>query len=190
MIFLHEFGSNNPLGISSILDDIFLHPHFVIKDSVGLNLFVLFSIIFIFFYPNILGHPDNYIFANPLITPNHIVPEWYLLPFYAILRSIPNKLLGVIFMILSILGFIALPFILGFSKIRSFSFKPLHKMYFFLFVLTCFYLGCIGGLPVVSPYYELGQLLTISYFMIFVNLPLLAFIEFLVYELQKIKNKK
>jgi ubiquinol-cytochrome c reductase cytochrome b subunit len=103
MVFLHEFGSNNPLGIFAGYDYIFLYPHYVLKDILGLIILLIFGSVFIYFLPNYLGHPDNYILANSMVTPSHIVPEWYLLPFYAILRSVPDKLIGVILMLSSIL---------------------------------------------------------------------------------------
>jgi quinol-cytochrome oxidoreductase complex cytochrome b subunit len=106
---LHQEGSGNPLGIESTVDKINLFPYFVIKDLFGLALFLALFSLFLYFFPNILGHSDNYIEANPMVTPTHIVPEWYFLPFYAILRSIPHKLGGVIAMLLSILILAALP---------------------------------------------------------------------------------
>jgi ubiquinol-cytochrome c reductase cytochrome b subunit len=109
-VFLHEFGSSNPLGIFSSHDYIFLYPHFILKDLLGLIFLLIFGSIFVFFLPNYLGHSDNYILANSMVTPPHIVPEWYFLPFYAILRSVPNKLFGVILMLFSIVIFLLLPF--------------------------------------------------------------------------------
>jgi len=126
---LHEHASNNPLGINSNVDKVPFHPYFTYKDLFGLFIFLIFFSIFIYFAPNILGHSDNYIPANPLVTPTHIVPEWYFLPFYAILRSIPNKLGGVIAMIGAILILLLLPY-LHTSEIRSSSFRPIQKNYF------------------------------------------------------------
>jgi len=108
-MLLHQDGSNNPLGVESTVDKINLYPYFLIKDFFGLILFLIFFSFFIYFLPNILGHSDNYIEANPMVTPTHIVPEWYFLPFYAILRSIPHKLGGVIAMLFSILILALLP---------------------------------------------------------------------------------
>lgn len=131
----------------------------------------------IFFFPNFLGHSDNYIPANPLVTPEHIVPEWYLLPFYAILRSIPDKLGGVIAMVGAILVLLVIPF-LNVSLIRSSSFRPVWKILFWLFAANFVLLGWIGGNPVEYPFVTIGQILTISYFMYFIGLvPLFSFLD-------------
>ena len=122
-----------------------------------------------FFYPNALGHSDNYIPANPLVTPPHIVPEWYFLPFYAILRSIPHKLGGVIAMFAALLILLFLPYT-GTSELRSSSFRPLHRMIFWLLVLDYLILGWIGGCAPESPYLEVGQVATIFYFSYFSTL--------------------
>ena len=126
-------------------------------------LFFIFFAIFLFFMPNLLGHTDNYIPANPMVTPTHIVPEWYFLPFYAILRSIPDKLLGVVVMVLSIVLLAALPFIIE-TEVKSLDFRPLSRYLFWFFVMDCLLLGWIGSRPAEFPYVEIGQFLTFFYF--------------------------
>ena len=130
---LHQYGSNNPLGCLAVVDKVSFYPYFFLKDLVGWVIFALFFSFFIYFAPNALGHPDNYIPANPMSTPAHIVPEWYFLPVYAILRSIPNKLAGVAAIGLVFVSLLLLPFI-NTSSIRSSNFRPLHKKLFWLFV--------------------------------------------------------
>lgn len=164
MVFLHTWGSNNPLGINYKSDNIGLTPYFIIKDAFGVIIFLLFASLFVFFSPNYLGHPDNYIPADPLVTPLHIVPEWYFLPFYAILRSIPGKLLGVVALAASIIVLAFLPFIIVVTQ-RSASNRPLYQIFFWLFVVTSLILGFVGGKPIEYPYYELGQCLTFFYFL-------------------------
>ena len=176
-IALHQHASNNPLGISSNIDKIPFHPYFTYKDVFGFFLFGIFFAYFVYFDPNVLGHPDNYIPANPLVTPAHIVPEWYFLPFYAILRSIPSKLGGVIAMVGAILILLVLPFVHT-SEVRSSSFRPIAKKLFWFFVADVIILGWIGGKPVEEPYILTGQLATIFYFSYFVILtPLVGYIE-------------
>ena len=126
---VHENGSNNPLGISSVNDKIGFFPYFVLKDSLSFVAFIMFFSFFVYFYPNDLGHPDNYIPGNPMVTPEHIVPEWYFLPSYAILRSIPNKLLGVLALLASILILLILP-VVNSSAIRSTLYRPIHQTFF------------------------------------------------------------
>ena len=177
IILLHQDGSNNPLGVESINDKINLYPYFIIKDFFGLVFFLSFFSIFVYFFPNILGHSDNYIEANPMVTPTHIVPEWYFLPFYAILRSIPHKLGGVIAMLFSILILALLPWIHS-TEIKSSRFRPLYKFFFWVLISTCLLLGWIGGMPVEDPYILIGQLLSIFYFFYFIIiLPFLGFFE-------------
>ncbi len=174
---LHQEGSGNPLGIESSSDKINLFPYFVVKDLFGLILFLLFFSIFLYFFPNILGHSDNYIEANPMVTPTHIVPEWYFLPFYAILRSIPHKLGGVIAMLFSILILAGLPWLHS-TEIRSSRFRPLYKFFFWTLISCCFLLGWIGGMPVEAPYILIGQILSFYYFFYFlVIIPFLGIIE-------------
>jgi ubiquinol-cytochrome c reductase cytochrome b subunit len=126
---LHQDGSNNPLGITSVSDKISFFPYFFIKDTLSFIAFLLFFSFFVYYSPNTLGHPDNYIEGNPMVTPEHIVPEWYFLPSYAILRSIPNKLIGVIALFASLLVLLLLP-IISTSKVRSSLYRPLHQKFF------------------------------------------------------------
>ena len=177
VVFLHEHGSNNPLGITFRLDNIPFFPYYIIKDLFGIFLFLIFYALFVFFMPNTLGHPDNYIPANPLVTPPHIVPEWYFLPFYAILRSIPDKLLGVVAMLTAILILLALPFYVK-PETRSMAFKPLSKLLFWAILFDCLILGWIGGCPASYPYIQVGQVATFFYFFYFLCLlPLIIKLE-------------
>lgn len=166
LVFLHETGSNNPLGVFYTGDVIPFTPFFTVKDVFGLFVFFLFFAGIVFFLPNLLGHPDNYIEANPMVTPAHIVPEWYFLPFYAILRSIPSKLGGVIFMVLAIVVLLFLPILLR-SEIRSGQFRPFYKFIFWFILVNCFILGWIGGNSIEYPYYGVGQVATAFYFVFF-----------------------
>jgi ubiquinol-cytochrome c reductase cytochrome b subunit len=163
---LHQYGSNNPLGSLGTVDKVPFYPYFYMKDLVGWVSFAVFFSIFVYFYPNLLGHPDNYIPANPMSTPAHIVPEWYFLPVYAILRSIPNKLGGVAAIALVFISLLALPF-LNTSAIRSSSFRPIHKKFFWLLVADCVLLGWIGCQPVEAPYVTIGQIASIFFFFYF-----------------------
>ena len=174
---LHEKGSNNPLGVESKVDKISFYPYFYFKDLFSILSFLVFFSVFVFYFPNVLGHADNYIMANPMITPAHIVPEWYFLPFYAILRSIPNKLGGVLAMLGAIVVLFIIPFIHN-SKIRSASFRPLYRKAFWLLVCDFLLLGWIGQKVVETPFIEIGQIATIIYFGFFiVILPALGFLE-------------
>lgn len=177
LIALHLHASNNPLGLNSNIDKLPFHPYFTSKDLVG---FVVFGIIFsyfIFFQPNLLGHPDNFIPANPLVTPAHIVPEWYFLPFYGILRSIPNKLMGVIMMFISILILYLLPF-LPVSILRSSTFRPLWSPFIWIFFFNFILLGWIGSKPAEDPFIIIGTLSTIYYFTsLLIIFPLVTFLE-------------
>jgi len=169
---LHKEGSNNPLGININFENISFYPYFYVKDLYSFLIFLTIFSAFSFFSPNDLGHPDNYILANPMVTPAHIIPEWYFLPFYAILRSIPNKLGGVITMVGAILILILLPFI-NTSKIRSSKFRPLFSFLYWHFIANFLLLGWIGQQPVENPYTEIGFFCTIFYFF-----TLLIFIPF------------
>ena len=174
---LHQYGSNNPLGTYSGVDKISFYPYFYVKDLVGWIAFALFFSIFIFFAPNALGHPDNYIPANPMATPAHIVPEWYFLPVYAILRSIPNKLGGVLAIALVFVCLFALPFI-NTTHVRSSSFRPLHRKAFWLFLADALVLGWIGMQPVEEPYITIGQIATLFFFVYFLlGVPALGRLE-------------
>ncbi len=168
IILLHKPGSNNPLGLKVIFTKNFFHPYYTIKDVFGLFIFLQVYIFFCFFLPNILGHSDNYILANPLVTPTHIVPEWYFLPFYAILRAVPNKLGGVVLLFLAIIVLYLLPFIFGLF-VRSGAFKPLTKFIFWLIVFVCLSLGWIGGKTVETPFYGIGQVLTGLFFILLLS---------------------
>jgi ubiquinol-cytochrome c reductase cytochrome b subunit len=187
LIALHQHGSNNPLGISSNSDKISFHPYYIFKDLVGFNWFFIILIILIFYYPNALGHPDNYIPANPLVTPTHIQPEWYFLAFYAILRSIPNKLGGVIAMFLSIVILFSLP-ITDFSYTRSSSFRPFNKILFWFFVFNFFLLIWIGAKPVAEPFLTIGFYSTCFYFLFFIFSPILSLIENSIADFKSLPN--
>jgi ubiquinol-cytochrome c reductase cytochrome b subunit len=174
---LHKDGSNNPLGINTNIDYIPFYPYFYVKDLFSFLVLVLFFTIIVSFYPNILGHPDNYIPANPLSTPAHIVPEWYFLPFYAILRSIPDKLGGVLAMIGAILVWFLLP-IINTSEIRSSKFRPIFAFTYWFLVSDFLILGWIGQKPVESPYIEVGMAATFFYFLFFIVLiPAIGLLE-------------
>nr|Q35522.1 RecName: Full=Cytochrome b; AltName: Full=Complex III subunit 3; AltName: Full=Complex III subunit III; AltName: Full=Cytochrome b-c1 complex subunit 3; AltName: Full=Ubiquinol-cytochrome-c reductase complex cytochrome b subunit [Phytophthora megasperma]AAA32026.2 cytochrome b [Phytophthora megasperma] len=167
LILLHEVGSNNPLGITLKTENIPFYPYFYTKDLFGLMVLFLVFFIFIFYYPNTLGHPDNYIEANPMKTPLHIVPEWYFLPFYAILRSIPNKIGGVIAMFGSLIVLLTIPFTNS-SEIRSTAFRPIFKVCYWLLVVAFLLLGWVGQCPVEYPYTEIGIISMIYYFFFFI----------------------
>lgn len=177
LILLHQNGSNNPLGISSVIDRIPFYPYFYVKDLFGFLIFVLIFSLFVVYAPNYMGHPDNYIEANPLVTPAHIVPEWYFLPFYAILRTVPDKLGGVVLMVLAIFILALLP-VLDTSSFRSNFFKPLNLWLFWYFFADSVSLGWIGQEIVESPFIEMGIFVTLSYFLYFIPLlPLIGFLE-------------
>jgi len=178
LIALHETaGSGNPLGTSGTYDRIPFAPYFLFKDLITIFLLIIGLSLLIFFMPNVLGDSENYIMANPMQTPAAIVPEWYLLPFYAILRSIPNKLLGVIAMFGALVIIAILP-IVDLIKLRGFQFRPIIKIAFVLFVANFIALDILGAKHVESPYIELGQLSTIIYFGFFIILvPVISLIE-------------
>lgn len=183
LIALHVHGSSNPNGISSNGDRYAMHPYFIFKDLVTILLFFLVLSMIVFYYPNLLGHSDNYIPANPMSTPVSIVPEWYLLPFYAILRSIPNKLLGVVAMFGSLLILLILP-ITDLSRIRGNQFRPAMKLAFWFFVVDFIILMWIGSQHPDSPYLEIGQIATAFYFLWFLLLvPLIGLIENTLFDL-------
>nr|YP_009454226.1 cytochrome b [Gynaephora jiuzhiensis]ATY48755.1 cytochrome b [Gynaephora jiuzhiensis] len=173
LLFLHQKGSNNPLGLNSNYDKIPFHPFFTFKDILGM-IILLFMLIFLSLTnPYLLSDPDNFIPANPLITPPHIQPEWYFLFAYAILRSIPNKLGGVIALIMSILILIILPFSYN-KKIQGIQFYPINQMMFWLFIMTIMLLTWIGARPVENPYIITGQMLTLLYFSYFILNPFIS----------------
>lgn len=176
LVALHQFGSNNPLGIDKKTpgDSIPFHPYYTMKDLLGLAVFLLFFMYFVFFDPNFFGEPDNYIPADPLVTPPHIVPEWYFLPFYAILRSIPNKLGGVLAMFGAVMILFILPW-LDTHPVRSARFRPFYRPLFWVFLFNCLLLGWVGSQPPEGIYLILGRVATLYYFFHFcVLLPLLG----------------
>lgn len=176
LVLLHQHGSNNPLGIDSGTYKISFYPYFYVKDMFSFLCFILFFSIFVYFYPNFLGHPDNYIQADPLKTPAHVVPEWYYLPFYAILRSIPDKLGGVIAMGGAVAMLATLPY-LNTGEVRSSIFRPIYRMLFWIFVVNVLCLTVIGQIPVKEPFVTIGQVCTCVYFGYFLILPLVAKLE-------------
>lgn len=177
LILLHQPGSSNPLGISALYDRIPFYPYFYVKDLFGFLLFCWVFSLFVIYAPNYLGHPDNYIEANPLVTPAHIVPEWYFLPFYAVLRTVPDKLGGVVLMALAIFILALLP-IIDTSSFRSTFFKPLNLWLFWYFFADSISLGWIGQEIVESPFIEMGIFVTFSYFCYFIPLlPLTGYLE-------------
>jgi len=174
---LHKDGSNNPLGINYSVETVSFYPYFYVKDLFSFFIFIIFFSLFVFFSPNVLGHPDNYILADSLVTPPHIVPEWYFLPFYAILRSIPDKLGGVVAMVSAILVLALLPFI-NTSLVRSSKFRPLFSVTYWFLVSDFLLLGWIGQKPVEDPYIDIGLYTTILYFFILLILvPLIGVVE-------------
>ncbi|YP_006460236.1 Cobp (mitochondrion) [Saccharomyces paradoxus] len=188
LMALHIHGSSNPLGITGNLDRIPMHSYFIFKDLVTVFLFMLILALFVFYSPNTLGHPDNYIPGNPLVTPASIVPEWYLLPFYAILRSIPDKLLGVITMFAAILVLLVLPFT-DRSVVRGNTFKVLSKFFFFIFVFNFVLLGQIGACHVEVPYVLMGQIATFIYFAYFlIIVPVISTIENVLFYIGRVNK--
>jgi ubiquinol-cytochrome c reductase cytochrome b/c1 subunit len=176
---LHVPGNNNPTGvpIKSGKDAVPFHPYMTVKDGFSLVLFLIFFAWWVFYMPNYLGHADNFIPANPAVTPSHIVPEWYFLPFYAILRAIPNKLGGVLAMFSSIAVLAFLPW-LDTSRVRSTAYRPLYKQFFWVFVAVTILLGWLGSKPASGWYVTAAQICTVYYFVHFlIVLPLLGFIE-------------
>nr|YP_009368204.1 cytochrome b [Lepilemur aeeclis]AAZ92429.1 cytochrome b [Lepilemur aeeclis]AAZ92430.1 cytochrome b [Lepilemur aeeclis]ABF93448.1 cytochrome b [Lepilemur aeeclis]ADP68296.1 cytochrome b [Lepilemur aeeclis] len=177
LLFLHETGSNNPLGMSSNPDKIPFHPYYTTKDFLGLLLLILLLMTLTLFYPDLLGDPDNYTPANPLNTPPHIKPEWYFLFAYAILRSIPNKLGGVVALIMSILILAIMPFLQP-NKQQTMMFRPLSQFLFWILVADLLTLTWIGGQPVENPFINIGQMASILYFslMVFI-MPMTCLVE-------------
>jgi ubiquinol-cytochrome c reductase cytochrome b/c1 subunit len=176
---LHVVGQNNPTGIEpkSDQDTVAFTPYATVKDSFLMVVFCILFAWFVFYVPNFLGHPDNYIPANPAVTPTHIVPEWYYLPFYAILRAIPNKLMGVSALGASIVILAFLPW-LDTSKVRSANYRPLYRQFFWIFVIVCVGLGWLGSKPAEGGYVIASRIFTAYYFLHFIIiLPLLGLFE-------------
>lgn len=177
LIALHEDGSNNPLGVEAEIDKLPFHPYYVVKDLFGYAIFAVAYIYLVYFDPNWLGHSDNYIPANPLVTPAHIQPEWYFLFAYAILRSIPDKLLGVLALFGSLLVLLVVPLVEQ-SPIRSRQFRPISKVLFWFFVGDFIILTYIGGQVVEEPFITVGQIASVFYFVYFLVLgPIAGYIE-------------
>jgi len=190
LIALHDSaGSGNPLGVSGNYDRLPFSPYFLFKDLITIFIFIIVLSIFVFFMPNALGDSENYVMANPMQTPPAIVPEWYLLPFYAILRSIPNKLLGVIAMFSAILILLVMP-LTDLSKSRGIQFRPLSKITFYIFVANFIILMQLGAKHVESPFIEFGQISTVFYFSHFlIIVPVISLFENSLIELSNFNTK-
>jgi len=177
LLALHETGSSNPTGLPNNIDSKPFHPYYSVKDIQAFILMIIALSFLVFFVPNLLGHPDNYIPANPLVTPAHIVPEWYFLFAYSILRSIPNKALGVAAMGGSILILMVLPLVHT-SKVRSTAYRPISKFFFWIFIMSVFLLTWTGSSVAEEPYITIGQLSTVWYFIYFLLIiPIIGLIE-------------
>tara|TARA_E500000178_G_C16902827_1_gene698881 strand:- start:200 stop:1144 length:945 start_codon:yes stop_codon:yes gene_type:complete len=176
---LHVPGNNNPLGVDvkSKGDTLPFHPYYTVKDAFALTVFIIFFALFVFYIPNYMGHPDNYIPADPMVTPAHIVPEWYFLPFYAILRAVPDKLGGVLLMFGAIAVLFVVPW-LDTSKVRSAKFRPIYKQFFWVLAADCVLLGIVGAKPAEGVWLVVGRLATVYYFLHFlVIMPLVGLLE-------------
>jgi quinol-cytochrome oxidoreductase complex cytochrome b subunit len=185
LFLLHTYKSNNPIGLDAGKDFIPFYPYYVYKDLFGLVGFAGFFFFFVFFFPNYLGHPDNYIAANALVTPVHIVPEWYFLPFYALLRSIPDKFLGVMVLFMSVLALFVLPSF-ALAAVRSSEFKPATHFFFWLFGLNCLFLGWVGSQSVEPPFVNLGKFTTFFYFFyLLILIPFVGWFENSLWDLEE-----
>jgi ubiquinol-cytochrome c reductase cytochrome b subunit len=191
LIALHDSaGSGNPLGVSGNYDRLPFAPYFLFKDLITIFIFIIGLSVLVFFMPNLLGDSENYVMANPMQTPPAIVPEWYLLPFYAILRSIPNKLLGVIAMFSAIFILLVMPFT-DLSRSRGIQFRPLSKIAFYIFVSNFLILMVLGAKHVESPFIEFGQISTVVYFTHFlIIVPIISLLENSLIELDNDNKKK
>ena len=190
LAFQDTVGASNPLGVPSYYDRIPFAPYYLFKDLITIFIFIYVLSLFVFFMPNVLGDSDNYIPANPMQTPAAIVPEWYLLPFYAILRSIPNKLLGVIAMFSAILIILILP-TTDLGRTKGLQFRPLSKIAFYIFVTNFLILMQLGAKHVESPFIEFGQISTVLYFAHFLIItPVVSIIENTLMDLSISKNNK
>nr|YP_010584236.1 cytochrome b [Glossiphonia complanata]UZT67725.1 cytochrome b [Glossiphonia complanata] len=176
LLFLHQTGSNNPLGINSDSDRIPFHPYYTIKDSLGFSISISLFLILVLFNPNLFSDPENFLMASSSVTPLHIKPEWYFLWIYAILRSVPNKLGGVVAAFSGILIMYLMP-VTNFMKKNSMNFYPLNKMFFWLFISSFIILTWIGGRPVEEPFIIIGQIGTVMYFSFFIINPTLSYIS-------------
>nr|YP_001648554.1 cytochrome b [Chondrilla aff. nucula CHOND]ABW76574.1 apocytochrome b [Chondrilla aff. nucula CHOND] len=177
LLALHEDGSNNPIGVRSDIDKIPFHSYYVFKDMYGLVVLAMITLMIVFLFPYVLSDPENFQPANPLVTPEHIKPEWYFLFAYAILRSIPNKLGGVVALVSSILILFLLPY-LHQSRFKGLTFRPLSKILFWFLIADFFLLTWIGGQPVEEPYILVGQIASIGYFVYFLLLtPVVGYLE-------------
>lgn len=182
LCFLHEFGSNNFLGLSSCVDGIVFTPFYSLKDFFSLVFLFFIFFFFLFLFPDFLAHPDNYIYGTFLITPAHIVPEWYFLPMFAVLRSVTSKLFGIVLLFKMILVLFLLPFLTGYNSIRVSFFRPFFTLFYWFFIITCVFLCWIGSLPIMMPYTFLGVLFAIFYFFFFCFcFPFFTFMDAFIY---------
>ena len=177
LALLHKDGSTSPIGSDTGVDDVPFYPYYFAKDLFAFTCFVLFFSVFVFFFPNILNHPDNCIPADPMETPKHLVPEWYFLPFYAILRSIPHKAAGIVAMVGAILVMLVIPFSYT-GYIRNTTYRPLFKIFYWLLIADFATLMWVGQAPITDPFIILGQIASVYYFGFFLVLvPLIGIIE-------------